>query len=291
MADSDAYGLGESQRINVGDVTLHAVIAGSGPLVILLHGFPECWYSWRLQIPALAAAGYRVVAPDLRGYNLSDKPRRVSDYRVEALADDVAGLIRALGAEKAHVVGHDWGAMVAWVFAMRHPSLLDRLAILNVPHPARYMKSLRTLRQVRKSWYVFFFQLPWLPERGFTRDNFRALRNLFRYDPMRKGAFTDEDIERCVAAAAQPGAMTAAINYYRASVRRGPWAARRILRVIEAPTLVIWGEHDRYLGSELAEPDRHWVPNCQISRFLDASHWVQVDRPDRVNSRLIGFLG
>ena len=157
-------------------VRLHHVSAGRGPLVLLLHGFPDFWYGWRRQLPALAAAGFRAVAPDLRGYNLSERPARVADYRIERLADDVAALVRALGADRAHVVGHDWGGLIAWQLAMRHPQVVDRLAILNAPHPARFRRLLLDPRQGLRSWYVAFFQLPWLPERVLGANGRRALR-------------------------------------------------------------------------------------------------------------------
>ncbi|MCX7707089.1 MAG: alpha/beta fold hydrolase [Anaerolineae bacterium] len=271
------------------EVRLHYVEAGRGPLVVLLHGFPEAWFAWQHQIPALVAAGLRVVAPDMRGYNLSDKPAGVASYALDRLADDVAALIRWCGAEQASVVGHDWGAVVAWAFAMRHPEMLTRLAILNVPHPARMARGLRTLRQLRKSWYMFFFQLPWLPEAAFRAGDYAFLRATLRRDPVRARAFSDEDIERYVAAAAQPGALTAGMNYYRWIIRH-PRAAFAGLRRIEAPVLVIWGEQDRYLGPELAEPGKKWVPNCRVERLPDASHWVQADAAERVNELLVGFL-
>ena len=269
-------------------VRLHYVEAGQGPLVVLLHGFPEAWFSWQHQIPALVAAGYRVVAPDMRGYNLSGKPQGVDSYRVDALAGDVAQLIRACGADRAAVAGHDWGAVVAWAFAMRYPELLDRLAILNVPHPVRMTQGLRTLRQIRKSWYMFFFQLPRLPEMSFRARDYAALRRAFRAT-VRPGAFTAADIQRYVDAAAQPGALTASINYYRALFRRAGQAQAGVRR-IDAPVLVIWGEQDAFLGVELAEPGRKWVPNCRVERIPDASHWVQADRPERVNALLTAFL-
>jgi pimeloyl-ACP methyl ester carboxylesterase len=245
---------------------LHYLEAGEGPLVVLLHGFPEFYYSWRHQWPALAGAGLRVVAPDLRGYNLSDKPRPVRAYDIRLLARDVARLIRERGAERAHVVGHDWSGGVAWAFAMRYPHMLERLAILNCPHPARVLRGLRTLRQVRKSWYIFFFQLPWLPEATFRANHFAGLRRAVA-GVARPGAFTPADVERYVQAAAQPGALTAGINYYRAMFRRGPGALRTDLRRIDAPVLVIWGERDRYLGRELADPPRAWVPNARVVRL------------------------
>jgi pimeloyl-ACP methyl ester carboxylesterase len=275
---------------DLGDVRLHFVEAGQGSLVILLHGFPEFWYSWRHQIPALAAAGYHVVAPDMRGYNRSDKPHGVRAYRSEVLIRDVARLIKACGVERATVVGHDWGGGVAWQFAMRYPERLARLVILNAPHPARFVAGLRSWRQLHKSWYMFFFQLPWLPEASLRAGCFASLRRSLRTEPNRSGAFTPADIEQYVAAAAQPGALTAAINYYRALFRQNPVQALRSIRRIDAPTLVIWGEHDRYLGSELAEPARSWVPNIRVERLPNASHWVQIDRPERTNELMLDFL-
>ncbi len=277
---------------DLGDVRMHYVEAGpaQGPLVVLLHGFPEFWYSWRHQLPALAGAGLRVVAPDMRGYNLSDKPAGTAAYHTDLLTRDVARLIQALGAERAMVVGHDWGAVVAWLFAMRYPRMVERLAILNVPHPAMLRAGLRQPRQWRKSWYVFFFQLPWLPEWGFRARRYRTIRRLFRSDPVRAGAFSDDDIDRYIEALAQPGALTATINYYRALVRYHPRGLGHDLRVIQAPALVIWGEQDRALEPSLAEPPRHWVPDLRIERLPDASHWVQVDRPEAVNQLLLGFL-
>lgn len=276
--------------IEVNGIKLHCAEMGEGPLVILLHGFPEFWYSWRYQMPALAEAGYRVVAPDMRGYNLSDKPAGVSAYAIENLTADVAELIKSYGEKRAVVVGHDWGAAVAWTFAMRFPELLERLAILNVPHPVTFLRALKTFRQLRKSWYVFFFQIPWLPERGFRANHYASLRKILRKDPANPDAFSEEDIEKYVEAAAQPGALTAAINYYRAMFRTKPSKVSGELRPITAPTLVIWGEQDNYLGAELADPPPKWVTSVRVERLPDASHWVQCDRPERVNTLLLDFL-
>lgn len=273
-----------------GGVKLHYAEAGRGPLVLLLHGFPEFWYTWKNQIPALAAAGFRVVAPDLRGYNLSDKPAGVAAYDGEVLAADIDGLVRALGEERAHVVGHDWGAAVAWLFAMRFPARLRRLAILNVPHPAKFLGALKTWRQLKKSWYIFYFQIPWLPERGMRARGYAAVRAVLRRDPVRPDAFSPEDVKRYVEAAAQPGALTGAINYYRALRRRTPGQAATLFRRIEDPVLVLWGEQDRYLGAELADPDPAWVPRARVVRLPQASHWVHWDAPEEVNRRLIEFL-
>jgi epoxide hydrolase 4 len=248
--------------------------------VVLLHGFPEFWYAWRHQLPALADAGYRVVAPDLPGYNTSDKPPRVRDYRPSVLAREVADLIGALDADSATVAGHDWGGGLAWLLAMRHPERVQRLVVLNAPHPVRFLKGLTSPRQLRRSWYILAFQAPWLAEHLVAARDFQALRRALGRQPTRPGAFTAQDIDRYAAAAAQPGALCAAINYYRAAVRANPLA----------PTLVIWGDQDRYLGRELAEPDPAWVPEVRVERIPEASHWVQADAPERVNQLMVDFL-
>jgi epoxide hydrolase 4 len=276
--------------IDVGGLRLHCVEAGAGPLVVLLHGFPEFWYAWRHQLPALADAGYRVVAPDLPGYNTSDKPPRVRDYQPRLLVQEVADLIVALGADSATVAGHDWGGGLAWLLAMHHPERVERLVVLNAPHPIRFLKGLRSPRQLRRSWYILAFQLPWLPERLVAARDFQALRRALRQQPTRPGAFTAQDIDRYVAAAAQPGALRAAINYYRAAVRASPLAQAHTLCRVDIPTLIIWGDQDRYLGRELAEPDPAWVPEVRVERIPQASHWVQADAPERVNQLMVDFL-
>jgi pimeloyl-ACP methyl ester carboxylesterase len=272
------------------EVRLHYAEAGDGPLVVLLHGFPEFWFSWRFQIPVLAAAGFRVVAPDMRGYNLSSRPVGVAAYDVDRLATDVRDLIRDRGADRAFLAGHDWGAAVAWVTAMNHPEVVERLAILNVPHPRRFLHALRHPRQLAKSWYMFFFQLPWLPERLVRARRWWLFRYDFEHDA-RPGAFTPQDIERYVEAWSQPGAATAMFNYYRALFRQRPSRAAARIRPVEAPTLVIWGERDRYLGAELAEPDHADVPKLErVVRLPSASHWVQHDEPNRVAELLVEFF-
>ena len=275
------------REVDLSDFRMHFVEQGEGPLVVLLHGFPEYWRSWRLQIPALAEAGYRVVAPDMRGYNLSGKPKGVGSYRGRKLAQDVSELISACDAERAIVVGHDWGAVVAWLFAMYHPEQLDRLGILNVPHPMRMLQGFRTLRQLRKSWYVFFFQIPGLPEAMIRRKDHAMLWRTFRTEPTLRGVMSDEDIQGYVDAMAQPGTLEAAVNYYRAALR---YPNLRDMHRIEKEVLVIWGEQDLYLGAELAAPDPKWVPNARVERIPEASHWVHLDAADQVNRLLIDFL-
>jgi pimeloyl-ACP methyl ester carboxylesterase len=275
---------------DLGDVRLHYVEAGEGPLVLLLHGFPQFWYQWRHQVPALVEAGFRVVAPDMRGYNLSDKPPGARAYRVELLARDVERLILACGERTAAVVGHDWGAIAAWIAAMRHPERVGRLAILNVPHPARLLDGLLSPMQLLRSSYALFFQIPRLPEEIIRAGDFALLRSVFLRDPVRPTALTAEDTERYVEAIARPGALTASLNYYRALLRY-PGQTRTLLQRVEAPVLVIWGERDRFLSRRLAEPPRLWVPDLVgVKRLPDASHWVAEDRPLEVNNLLLDFL-
>ena len=275
------------REVDLGEVRLSCAELGTGPLVLLLHGFPEGWISWRKQLPALAEAGFHAVAPDLRGYGKSDKPEGLDAYRVEVLARDVARLVEALGETRAHVVGHDWGGAIAWFFAMWHPDRLDRLAILNAPHPARYSRAMKRPAQLLRSSYIFFFQVPLLPEALLRAGDFFLLRRLFRNDPRRPGAYSEDAIEQIVAAARQPGALRGMLAWYRAMVQR-PTHTR--WKPIERPVQVIWGEKDRYLGAEIAQPSPEWVPDLRFAPLPEASHWVQADAPEEVNKLLIDFF-
>jgi pimeloyl-ACP methyl ester carboxylesterase len=280
----------EDRFVTVDGVRLHYVEAGEGPMVVLLHGFPEFWWSWRHQIPVLAEAGFRVVAIDMRGYAQSDKPPRWRDYRMERLAADVAGVIAQLSdTGRAHVVGHDWGAAVAWAVATLHPDRVDRLAALNVPHPEVMLRTLRrNPRQLARSWYMFFFQIPWLPERLLRRGGRKALERV--YADARPGAFSDADLARYEAALMGPGGLKGPIDYYRAALRQSPRRAQALFTPIAAPTLVIWGMKDRHLLSSMAVPDPVLVPDVRIERLPDASHWVQHDEPERVSTLLTAHL-
>jgi epoxide hydrolase 4 len=270
----------------IGDVTLHYVEAGDGPLVILLHGFPEFWYGWREQIAPLAKAGFRVVAPDLRGYNLSSGPDGFTGYTADKVAGDIRGLIRALGAESATVVGHDWGGTAAWTLAANHPEVVDRLVILNAAHPRRLNEGLRNLRQLLRTWYFFYFQTPKLPERRARRRHWRFFKRFLRDA---RPQYTAEELDRYVEAWSQPGTAKAMIDYYRAAVRLS--SKQGELPPVTAPTLVIWGQGDRYLGPKLAEPHHEDVPNLdRVERLPDASHWVHHDDAERVNELLVDFL-
>lgn len=283
----------EHREAVVNNVRLHWVEQGSGPLVVLLHGFPEFWYGWRRQIPALAAAGFRVVAPDLRGYNLSEKPKGIASYRVSILVEDVAGLIRHLGAERAHVAGHDWGGVVAWHLGMRRPELVDRLAIINAPHPAVFAREMRHPRQFLRSWYALFAQLPAIPEAAIRARGFAVLERIFR-GTARRGSFTAEDIARYKEALGQPGALTAALNYYRA-YRSHLFQKRETKqeprRTVERPTLVIWGEKDQALNLHNLDGLERYVPDLRIERLPEATHWVMADAPGEVNALLTAFFG
>lgn len=270
----------------VNGVRLHYVEAGAGPLVMLLHGFPEFWYAWRRQILTLAEAGFRVVAPDLRGYNLSDKPAGIAAYAPRLIVDDVRALLTHLGAERASVVGHDLGAGVGWAFAMRHPDALERLAILNGPHPVTMLRAMRRPRQLVKSWYVFLFQLPWLPEYLTRRNGFAMLFSALESLPS-AARLSAQEREAYRAAFEEPGALHAMINYYRAMMR--PSGAVK-MQPIGAEVLVLWGAGDPYLGPELATPLARWVPRARVEIFPDVGHFIQHERPQQVSEHLIRFL-
>jgi pimeloyl-ACP methyl ester carboxylesterase len=267
---------------------LHYVTVGSGQPVLLLHGFPDFWYGWRHQIGPLAAAGYRVVAPDQRGYHRSDKPRPVHSYRINALAGDVLRLADEVApGQLLALVGHDWGAAVAWWIALHHPERLTRLVIINVPHPEVLLANLRrNPAQMRRSWYVAFFQLPWLPEWLLGRKGFWGLERVVRASS-HASAFSDTDIARYREAWASPGALTSMLNWYRALIRYPPRPQHSRVTV---PTLILWGAHDVALGRELAEPSCDLCDDGCLVFFEQASHWPHDEEPARVNSLLLRFL-
>jgi len=271
------------------DVRLHYVEAGpndpDAPAVVLLHGFPDFWYSWRHQIESLAAAGFRVCAPDLRGYNLSDKPRGTPAYKMEVLVQDVVDLIAERRLVRPILVGHDWGGVVAWWVAMRAPDRIGRLGIVNAPHPGHLVSMFTSPAQLRRSWYIFFFQLPWLPERRLRSHAFAGLRSMLE----RGGAARGEELDRYVEAYGL-GSFTAQLNYYRALVPSIPFAQRH-LRPIELPVRVFWGARDHALSREFATPPTTWVWDVHVEMFDEGGHWVHAERPDLVNPRLLEFAG
>lgn len=278
-----------SRRVGIDGLALHVVEAGpaDGPPVILLHGFPEFWLGWRHQIGPLARAGYRVIAPDGRGYNLSDKPQGLDAYRLVRLTRDVVQLADALGIGRFGLVGHDWGGIVAWSVAARHPDRVERLAILNAPHPDT---TWRVIRQdpvhLLRSYYVALFQLPGLPERMLAANDHATLARALT-GSSRPGTFAADDLARYREAWRQPGALTAMLGWYRALVRR---PAGRVGRVA-MPALILWGRRDGALGATFASESLGLCDRGRIQWFDEATHWVQHEEAERVNAALVAFLG
>lgn len=281
----------ETTYLETNGIRLHANIAGpkDGQPVILLHGFPEFRYGWRNQIPALADAGYRVIVPDQRGYNLSDKPKGIKAYTVDKLAGDVLGLIDALGYERVNLIGHDWGAMVAWISAIRYPERLSKLGILNVPHPAVMINFLRRgdPEQLRRSWYIFAFQVPWLPEYYLRKNGWRNTMRVLRGSG-KIHTFKDEDIAHYKEAWSKPGAMTAMVNWYRAALRHWPITEGDLC--VKTPTLMLWGMQDVALSHRMARLSVDYCADGKLVFFEDATHWVQHDEAEAVNQLLVEFL-
>ena len=279
------------RRVSANGLTFACDECGEGDAVaLLLHGFPECRISWRHQLPALAALGWRAVAPDLRGYGDTTRPGNRSDYEIGRLVDDVAGLFDALGARRRLLVGHDWGALIAWVFAIRRVQPLDGLIVMNVPHPDVFRRALlHSWRQRLRSWYVLFFQVPLLPELALTAGGARAVQRAFVGMARNPAAFPPDVLARYRDNAMQPGAMTAMLAYYRANFGT-MMAARRRSPPLDVPTLMIWGEHDTALGLELTEGYDGLVDDFTLRRLPEASHWVQQDAPDAVNAAMADWL-
>ena len=310
---ADIFDLVRDHYADSNGVRIHYVTRGQGPLVVMIHGFPDFWYGWRDQIGVLARH-HQVAALDLRGYNLSDKPAGVEQYGLGLLVADVAAVIHDLGRDRATIVGHDWGGAIAWTFAMDEPAMTRRLVVMNCPHPAIFTQHLRASgRQLARSWYMFFFQIPWLPESLLGLGRARAIAAAIRRSSVRQDSLTAEDLERFRDAASQPGALRSAINYYRAAFRspeaqglRPEWLRRFLYGdrpvagvrerledwpKITAPTLFIWGENDVALDKELTlgmEPlvaapfEIKYIPLC--------GHWVQQEQPGVVNGFLLDFL-
>jgi epoxide hydrolase 4 len=283
----------QHQFIDTNHIRLHCVVQGEGDLVVLLHGFPEFWYSWRYQIPALAKH-FKVVVPDLRGYNDSDKPK--SGYDIDTLARDVRGLVHSLGYDKAHIVGHDWGGAIAWQVAHQFPTLLNRLAVLNAPHPQRFIQDIvSNLDQLRRSWYVLAFQVPGLPEWLIQQNLKTVVKNLFQGQCIRKGAFTTRDTEIYQAALEKPGVLAAVMNYYRQLLSPQAWMqaglSLRQINPITAPTLVLWGEEDAFLSQKVLDGlDKLVKASFYLKRLPECGHWVQQEAPQTVNRELLDFL-
>ena len=286
----DAAVPGESTFLNVGDVRLHTILAGpeDGPLVVLLHGFPEFWYGWHDHVHEFANAGFRVAVPDQRGYNRSDKPDDVEAYRPGELAGDVVGLLDALGRDSGHVVGHDWGAMVAWWTALAHPDRVDHLVPVNVPHPTVFRRTLEaSWGQRLRSWYALFFQLPRVPVRVARAGDWALVVQTMRRSS-RPGTFSATDFDRYRAAWERPRAYRSMLNWYRAAVR---YRDRPPRERVSVPTLVVWGARDRFLVRSMARESADMCDDGSLALFQNATHWVHHEEPARVAARIADFLG
>jgi pimeloyl-ACP methyl ester carboxylesterase len=281
------------RTVAVNGVDLQVSVSNEGGergLALLLHGFPELAFSWRYQIPALANAGYEVWAPNLRGYGASSKPRPVAAYGLDLLLDDVAGLVDASGQDKVTLIGHDWGANLAWMFAIRDVRPLERLVIMNVPHPACRRRERRTFRQLRKSWYVFLFQIPWLPEKILRARRAKAVGDTFVRMAVDKTRFPEVVTDVYRSAALAPDAMRSMINYYRAAFRGSRKPAAGELPVISTPTLMVWGLEDKALGKHTTDGTDEHVESLTMRFLPDVSHWVQQEAPETVNAMLLAWL-
>lgn len=270
---------------DVNGIRLHYAEIGAGPLVILLHGFPQCWYEWHDVMPRLAGY-FHLVAPDMRGYNLSDKPRGVSEYTLDKVAEDIASLIEALGEERAHIVGHDWGGEVAWHMGMYRPERVDRLVVINAPHPAAFQREARRPEQLLRSSYTLFFQLPVVSEaaiRLLLRLGLRATA----YVPQ---TFSDQTLDVYENAVSQPYAATSMLNYYRAAFRQAFNPLQTRLQTVTCPTMLLWGMRDFALPPRLAEGTEHWVPGLQVEWIEDSGHWVPEEKPPLIADSLLRFF-
>jgi pimeloyl-ACP methyl ester carboxylesterase len=279
------------RTVHANGIDFNVAIAGEGArLALCLHGFPEVSFSWRHQIPLLASLGYQVWAPDLRGYGGTSRPLGVDSYAIELLEADVAALIESSGCREVLLIGHDWGAAIAWNYAMFGRLPITRLVIMNVPHPALFAQGLRTFRQLRKSWYIFFFQLPAIPEWWLSREHCAAIGRAFRGMAVDKSRFPDDVLKVYRDNAGQPGALTAMINYYRALVRGRRRSGVRRITTINVPTLLLWGEAETALGRELTDGTDQYVPQLTLRYLPKVSHWVQQEAPETVNAMLAAWL-
>ena len=274
-------------------IALHVVLAGParGKPLVFLHGFPEFWFAWRQQIDHFVSSGYRVIIPDQRGYNLSDKPAGIASYSIDLLAKDVVGVLDTVTDSKAFIVGHDWGAGVTWYLAAQYSERVSRAAMLSVPHPRIFMKNLiLNPAQLRRSWYLLFFQLPWVPERILQRRDWALLVRVLRNTSL-PGVFSDHDLEQYKKSWAKKGALTAMLNWYRAALLRpselalDPEASR-----VKVPTLLIWGRNDQFVGEGLARESLQYCDDGHLEMFETATHWVQHEKPAQVNTLLSQFF-
>ncbi|MBC5773669.1 alpha/beta hydrolase [Pontibacter sp. KCTC 32443] len=278
----------EHMYFHLPDVTLHAATAGdkAGQVLVFLHGFPEYWYGWHKQLSFFASQGYHIVAPDQRGYNLSSKPKEVKDYMLEKLTADIIGLIQQLGREKVVLIGHDWGGVVAWAMGMHFPHLLDKLILLNIPHPDVMQHYLRhSPRQMLKSWYAAAFQVPVLPEVVLQALNYKLLAHAMT-STAHSSTFAKEDLAAYRQAWRKPGALTGMLNWYRAF----KYSRLRLNQTVEVPTLLIWGEKDAVLDAHMARQSIGRCLNGKLVFLEEATHWLHHEQPEKVNLQILSFL-
>ncbi|MGL5941990.1 MAG: alpha/beta fold hydrolase [Waterburya sp.] len=279
----------EHNFIYTNGINLHYVSQGEGKLILMLHGFPEFWYSWRHQIPEFAP-DYHVVALDMRGYNDSNKPQELEAYKISELVQDIKGVVEGLGYQDCILVAHDWGGLIAWHFAYTYPEMVEKLIVLNIPHPAKFMAGIKTPQQLLKSWYILWFQIPGIPEFLFQLNNYQAIADAFINMAVDKSAFTEADLNAYKDAAAKPGALTAMLNYYRCNFPSSFNLEQQQWNYLDIPTLTIWGENDKAFGKELTYGTEAYVRDWQIKYIPNCSHWVQQEQPALVNSYIREFL-
>lgn len=279
--------------VTVNGIHMHYVTMGEGPLLVLLHGFPEFWYSWRYQIPVLSKK-FKVVVPDMRGYGDTEKPIGIEKYRIEELVRDVVELISSVGHEDAVVAGNDWGGIIGWTTAMMAPNVVKKLIIMNAPHPAIYqVNAFKNYEQMKKSWYMFFYLLPEVPEKVLSANNFEFLNQIFSLSIKRIDKFSQYDIDNYISSWSKEGGLTGGLNYYRANINSDFWGSLDEsipFPKIKCPTLQIWGEDDVFLGKELTENTQEWIDNkYRLQMISNCGHWVQQEAPEEVNKIMLDF--
>jgi epoxide hydrolase 4 len=281
----------QTRMVDANGLTFEVDECGSGPkFALLLHGFPESKFSWRHQIPLLVKLGYRIWAPNLRGYGKSSKPKGVKAYHIDRLVDDVIGLVHAAGANETLLVGHDWGAIISWQVAMRKAIPLEKLVIMNVPHPACFVRQLKTWDQLRRSWYMLAFQLPFLPEWRLLANDAEVVARSFTAMAVDRSRFPPEVTDEYRRSAQEPGAATAMVNYYRAMPRTKMSVSLPKPGSVDTPTLMIWGSSDKALSNATTEGTENYVRDLTLRMLPNVSHWVQQEAPEKVNALMEAWL-
>jgi pimeloyl-ACP methyl ester carboxylesterase len=282
-----------TELIQTKGLTFEVDMCGAGEkFAICLHGFPEHSFSWRYQLPLLAGLGYTAWAPNLRGYGNSSRPEKVKDYSIDHLVSDVADLIDASGFKSALLIGHDWGGVIAWSFAIQSVRPIERLIVMNIPHPSLFLKGLIKWPQIFRSWYIFFFQIPKIPELLLGLSGAKPVGDVFYKTAVDKSRFPETVLEVYRENALRPGALTAMINYYGALFREKEISRKRRLleTILEVPTLMIWGEKDAALGKELTYGTEKLVTDFTVRYLPDVSHWVQQEAPEAVNKMIEAWI-